>query len=141
MATPIFPANVGRQTRLLAVANIKFSDIANGSIVSGVNIAHLLDLPSNYLVLSGMVYVQTAFVGLTAPTITIGDGTLTTRYASAVALTAAATTAFTAVPFQSSTIADAEAFLTFTGGPATAGNVWVVMEYVIPGRATEVQPS
>lgn len=141
MATPIFPANVGRQSRLIAAANIKFSDIANGSIVSGVNIAHLLDLPGNFILLNGSIYVQTVFVGLTLPTITIGDGTLTTRYASAVALTAAATTVFTATPFQSSTIADAEAFLTFTGGPATAGSVWVIMEYIIPGRALELQPN
>ena len=136
---PLFPANVARQYPLVALLKISFTDLTNGSIVSGANIARALDLPNEYLIVDGAIYVETAFNGTTT-TVAIGDPSSATRFAAAVSLQTAATTAFTGVPFHSGTIGTANLAVTFTGTPTT-GLAWVYMRYLIPGRNNEVQPN
>lgn len=136
MAT-IYPANVGRQWPLYALLKVTAADILNGSLTSGANIAKAMDLPAEYLVLDGAIYVETAFDSTTA-TVTIGDSGSSTRYGSAVTLKTAATTALTGTPFHSATIANANVAVTWTGTP-TVGQAWIYLRYLIPGRANEVQ--
>lgn len=136
MAT--FPANVGRQYALSALLKIQGSDITGGLITSGANIANAFDLPNEYIVLSGFVYVKTVFDG-TTNTISVGDSGSATRFLNAVDLKTAATTAFSGVPFHSSTIGSALAKVTWTGTPTAVGLAYVYLEYIIPGRAHEVQ--
>jgi hypothetical protein len=134
----IFPANVGRQYPLVTTLKIVGSDITLAKVASGVAIANAFDLPNEYIVLRGFVYVKTVFDG-TTNTITLGDTGSATRFLNAVDLKTAATTEFSGVPFHSSTIGSAIAELTWTGTPTAVGEAYVVMEYIIPGRALEVQ--
>ena len=136
----IFPANVGRQYPLVTCLKLQGSDITTAVVTTNVGIANAFDLPNEYIVLRGFIYVKTVFDGTTA-TFTLGDSGSAARFLSAVDLKTAATTAFSGVPFHSSTIGSAIGKYIWTGTPTAVGLAYVVMEYIIPDRSLEVQPN
>lgn len=94
-------------------------------------------LPQGAVVLGGDVIVETAYVGPTAATLSLGDSASATKYANAVNLLAAGRTALT-VPAAVTGGLDARGALTLTVANATAGKVRVRIEYTIEGRGNEI---
>jgi hypothetical protein len=97
----------------------------------------MFPLPVGSVVLGGDVIVETAYVGPTAATLSVGDSGLATKYASAVSLLANARTALT-IPAGVTAGADVVGKLTLTVANATAGKVRVRIMYTIEGRGNEV---
>lgn len=98
----------------------------------------MFNLPPGAVVRGGAISVETAYVGPTAATLSVGDTTSATRYASAVNLLASARTALT-LPVASVDGLDVSGTLTLTVAAATAGKVRVQIEYTIDGRGNEIQ--
>lgn len=103
------------------------------------NIFDVIKLPPNAVVVGGDVTVETAVVGPTASTITVGDAGNATRYLGSTSLLAAGRTAL--VPTQFVGIGDnIRITVANTVAAATAGKVTVRVLYTIRGRVQEVQP-
>lgn len=98
----------------------------------------MFGLPQGAVVLGGDVIVETAYVGPTAATLSVGDSGSATKYANAVSLLASARTALT-IPAGVTSGLDVVGKLTLTVADATAGKVRVRIMYTIEGRANEVQ--
>jgi hypothetical protein len=101
-------------------------------------------LPSGAVLIGGELIIETAFVGATAHTITLGvAGSLTSILASTSLLAAASTR--TALLLTSSLIgnggADVRATIAYTVANATAGKARVRIMYTLDGRAQEAQTS
>lgn len=94
-------------------------------------------MPVGAVVLGGDVIVETAYVGPTAATLSVGDSGSATKYANAVNLLANARTALT-IPAGVTSGLDVVGKLTLTVADATAGKVRVRIEYTIEGRGNEV---
>lgn len=113
---------------------------AAGVAIGGVatNIFEVIGLPPNAIVVGGEVVVETAVVGPTASTITVGDSGSAARYLGSTSLLAAARTALVPTGFVGGgeniriTVAN-------TVAVATAGKVTVRVSYVIRGRMQEAQ--
>lgn len=101
-----------------------------------------IPLPSGAVIIGGDVIVDTAYVGPTAATISLGIAGSTTALANAVSLLAAAGTR-TALTLTSELLAQGgqnlRATLAYTVANATAGKGRVRVQYVIDGRSNEVQ--
>lgn len=97
-----------------------------------------LPLPPGATVIGGEVIVETAYVGPTAATISVGDSASATRYANAVDLKTAARTALTLTGFRG---AGENVRLSVNGtvANATAGKATVRVLYTLQGRSNEVQ--
>lgn len=120
--------------------------VASG--VAQTNVYELLSLPINAAILGGELFVETAYATVTTGTISLGDSTTATLYASAVDLKTAARTALTipneadlgvATPAGAYLGRDLRATITLTGIAATAGRVRVRVQYTIDGRMNEPQ--
>lgn len=109
-----------------------FSDIQTASIFD------VLPLPPNACVIGGEVSVDTAFVGPTAATLSIGDVNVATRHASAVNLLAAGRTAFTLTGYLNSNGDNLRMSLSETVAVATAGKVTLRVLYSVLNRGQEV---
>lgn len=94
-------------------------------------------MPVGAVVLGGDVIVETAYVGPTAATLSVGDSGSATKYANAVSLLANARTALT-IPAGVTSGLDIVGKLTLTVADATAGKVRVRVMYTIEGRGNEV---
>lgn len=94
-------------------------------------------MPVGAVVLGGDVIVETAYVGPTAATLSVGDSGSATKYANAVSLLANARTALT-IPAGVTSGLDIVGKLTLTVANATAGKVRVRVMYTIEGRGNEV---
>ena len=110
-----------------------------GATYTDAVVANAINLPEGAVIVGGEVVVETAGVGPTAYTVSLGDSSSATRYANAVDLKTAARTALTLTGYRSSenlrlTIASSVA-------NATAGKATVRVLYVIPGKANEVVPN
>lgn len=103
----------------------------------GNPVFEMFTLPQGAVVLGGDVIVETAYVGPTAATLSLGDSASATKYANAVNLLAAGRTALT-VPASVTGGLDARGALTLTVANATAGKVRVRIEYTIEGRGNEI---
>jgi hypothetical protein len=98
----------------------------------------LFGLPSGAVVRGGDIIVETAYVGPTVATLSVGDSASATKYANAVNLLAAARTELT-IPAAVTGGLDVTGTVALTVAAATAGKVRVRIEYTIEGRGNEVQ--
>lgn len=99
-----------------------------------------ISLPVGAVVVGGDVVVESAYVGPTAATVSVGDSGSATRYASAVDMKTAARTALTLTGYHGAG-EDIRLTLSTTVAAASAGTVTVRVMYTIDGRANEVQPA
>ena len=117
---------------------------AVGLFQAGVTqVYDLINLPLNAVVMGGEVYVQTAFVGPTAATLSLGDAgdsvnaALATRYANAINLLATGRTALTPTGITLFAGQNLRASFNLTVANATAGLVTVRLFYAISGKADD----
>ncbi len=101
--------------------------------------AYAMNLPEGAVIVGGEVVVETAGVGPTAYTLSIGDSSSATRYANAVDLKTAARTALTLTGFR--TTENLRFKIASTVANATAGKFTVRALFVQPGKANEMIPS
>ena len=104
------------------------------------NVFEVIGLPPNAIVIGGAVTVESAVVGPTASTISIGDLNNATRYASAVSLLAAGRTALTLNGYRG-VGENLRITVSNSVAAATAGKFTVRILYVVTGRVNEVQAS
>lgn len=131
--------DVSRQTSLFASVTFDYADIPTTATVY-----EAIDLPPNAMVVGGKLYVTTAWNSGTTATVDIGDTTDPDRYSATpcdLTATAPVAYAFDASPGgHSSLVGGLSVDLTtvFAGTAATAGEATLVVEYIIAGRANEV---
>lgn len=101
--------------------------------------AYVLNLPEGAVVVGGDVVVETAGVGPTAYTVSLGDSGSATRYASAVDLKTAARTALTITGYR--TTENLRLKIASTVANATAGKATVRVLFVLPNKANEMIPN
>lgn len=101
--------------------------------------ANIINLPEGAIIVGGEIVVETAGVGPTVYTASLGDSASATRYASAVDLKTAARTALTLTGFRASE--NLRLKINSTVANASAGKATVRVMYVLPGRANEVVPN
>lgn len=128
--------NTGRQWPLCAVVDIAFSDIPTTA-----TFYEAADLPGNARVIGGALVVKTAFDTGTTATLSVGDSGAAARYLSATDIKTAGTTVFDFSTDDGSAPLDVGVTGAYVGTAATAGAVQLVIQYVIDGKANEVQPS
>lgn len=97
-----------------------------------------LPMPVGAVIVGGAVIVETAYVGPTAATVSLGTAGNTTALANAVSLLAAGRTALTlTVPLVSNGGQNLRATIAYTVANATAGKVRLRVNYTIDGRADD----
>lgn len=127
--------DTGRQWPLCAVVDIAYSDTPTTA-----TFYEAADLPGNARVIGGALVVKTAWDS-TTNTFSVGDSGAAARYLSATDLKTAGTTAFDFSTDDGSAPLDVGVTYAETGTAATAGAAQLIIEYVIDGKANEVQPS
>lgn len=110
-----------------------------GSTFGDAIVAQIINLPEGAVIVGGEVVVETAGVGPTVYTASLGDSVSATRYANAVDLKSAARTALTLTGFRTSQ--NLRLTIASTVADASAGKATVRVLYVIPGKANEVVPN
>lgn len=103
--------------------------------------AHAFDviaLPPNAIVTGGEVVTETAFTGSTAYNVIVGDSGSTNRYLTTTDKTSAGRTALVPTGYVG-TGEDIRLTVTPTVATATAGKLTVRVQYIVRGRANEVQ--
>lgn len=128
----IKPANA-RQYPLFAEQSFDFTQLADTAVP-----VTAIKLPYGAQIIGGAVIVDTAFNTGTSAVLDVGDATTGNRYKNDVDLKAVGLTALVPTGYVSD---GAELLVTpvLVGGAATAGKVRVQVQYVIAGRAHEVQ--
>lgn len=121
------------------IADINGVTKSFGSTYTDAVVASVINLPEGAVVVGGEVVVETAGVGPTAYTVSLGDSSSATRYASAVDLKTAARTALTLTGYRTSE--NLRLTIASTVANATAGKATVRVMYVMPNRANEVIPN
>jgi len=136
------------QWPLLATFTFNFDDTIKdingvtktfGAVFGDAVVCQAINLPEGAVVVGGEVVVETAGVGPTAYTVSLGDSASATRYANAVNLLSAARTALTLTGFRTSE--NIRLTIASTVANATAGKATVRVLYEIPNRANEVIPN
>ena len=98
-----------------------------------------IPMPVGAVITGGELIVETAYVGPTAATISLGIAGNTTALLSAVSLLATGRTAVSlATPLLSNTGQNLRATVAYTVANATAGKFRLRVQYTIDGRAGEV---
>ena len=121
-----------RQYVLAAVVKVDYEDMAAGAVP-------FAELPAGAHIVGGEVNVVTPF-NSTTNALSVGDSGSATRYANAVDLKTAARTALTANNvYVTDTTKNLIGTIAQTGAAPTAGLAYVVIQYVVPGKAHEVQ--
>lgn len=119
-----------RQSPLEAIIDISYADpVAYGTAENA------FQLPQNAIVLGGELTVTTAWNSATTATLSLGDGTLATRYANAVDLKTVARTALTPTGYKHTVAEWLKATLAQTGAVATAGAARLRVSYIVQGRS------
>jgi hypothetical protein len=119
------------------------SDPSEASLASGKNgvvTIPMFSMPQGAVVVGGAIDIKTAFVGPTA-TLSIGKSGATTAFVSGLDVAATTNSAFTVtttVPFTSEDGTNLIGTLTLSNADATAGKVYVYIQYYIVGRGNEV---
>lgn len=108
--------------------------VAIGSV--GTNVYEVINLPVGAIVVGGEVAVETAVVGPTVSTVSVGDSGSATRYLGATSMLAAARTALVPTGLVG-TGGNIRITVNNTVAVATAGKVSVRVSYVVRGRADE----
>lgn len=99
----------------------------------------LIPLPAGAVITGGELIVETAYVGPTAATITLGiAGSLTSVLASTSLLAVARTPLLLTSPLTCNGGANLRATIAYTVANATAGKVRVRLQYTLDGKANEV---
>lgn len=110
--------------------------VANTIVFDGIT------MPPGAIIIGGSVLVETAYVGPTAATLSVGIAGSTTALANAVSLLSAARTALTlsnTTQLLCNAGQNLRLTMAYTVANATAGRVRVRVEYTVDGRANEVQ--
>lgn len=122
--------NSGRQEVISAFVDFTFADIPTTATAYAA-----MDIPQNAIVIGGELTVNTAWDTATSATLSVGDVTLATRYATTVNLKAAARTALTLTGFtHSNTQKVLNGTTAFVGAAATAGAARLRVDYIVKGR-------
>lgn len=127
--------NTGRQWPLSAVVDIAFGDTPTTA-----TFYEAADLPGSARVTGGALVVKTAWDS-TTNTFAVGDSGAAARYLTATDLKTVGTTRFDFSADDGSAPLDVGVTYTETGAAATAGAAQVIIEYVLDGKANEVQPT
>ena len=124
----------GRQSPLVAIAKVAYDDLTSGSAFE------IVKLPYNSIVTGGYINVTTVWNSATSDVADIGDATDDNRHTSSqVDLAAAGRTALTLTGYTNTGGENLNITWTGTGAAPTTGAATIVVEYIIDGRATEVQ--
>lgn len=111
-----------------------------GSTYTDAIVANVINLPEGAVVVGGEVVVETAGVGPTAYTMSLGDSNSATRYASAVDLKTAARTELTLTGYRngaSNTSKYLRLTIASTVANATAGKATIRVMFTLPNRGDE----
>lgn len=117
--------------------------VALNAITAG-SIFELIPLPVNATLVGGEIVVETAVVGPTVSTLSLGDASSATRHATTVDLKTAARTALTLTGYRAGVTAagkNLRGSLVNSVAVATAGKVTVRVMYVVEGRTSEANPA
>ena len=115
-----------------------------GSVYTDLAVAEVIKVPEGAVVVGGELVVETAGVGPTVYTVSLGDNNSATRYLSAVNLLAAARTALTLTGYRngaSNTLKNLRLTINSTVANASAGKFTLRVLYVLPNRANETIPN
>lgn len=110
--------------------------------VANTVVFDMIALPPGAVIIGGAIVVETAYVGPTAATISVGTAAAPTGLASAVDLKTAGRTELTLTGVNALLAndgSDIRATVAYTVANATAGKVRLDVQYTIDGRATETQ--
>lgn len=110
-----------------------------GAVYTDAVVATAINLPEGAVIIGGEVVVETAGVGPTAYTVSLGDSSSATRYANAVDLKTAARTALTLTGYRSTE--NLRLTIASTVANATAGSATVRVMYTIKNRQNEMVPN
>ena len=121
------------------IADINGVTKSLGSTYTDLPVATILNLPEGAVVVGGEVVVESAYVGPTVATISLGDSVSANRYANAVDLKTAARTALTLTGFRAAE--NLRMTLNTTVANATAGKATVRVLFVQQNRANEAVPN
>lgn len=124
--------NTGRQTRLVAEQAVKFSDLTNGA-AAGLKVS----LPAGAIVLGGGLLVETPWNAATSAVLDVGQVGGANRFANDLDLKTAGFKPFTGVGLAS--LASTVDMTLTEVGTSTAGSAVLIVEYIVRGRANEVQ--
>ena len=137
MATKKVIQDFGRQYALTAVQKITYADAVDGTLD-----ACTIELPEDAFILSGAVIVTTAFNSGTSDVIEVGYAGDPNFYLTSTSIAATGRTAFIAggvAGVTTSTTVPITLDWTGVGAVPTTGEAYVVVEYVVKGRANENQ--
>jgi hypothetical protein len=110
------------------------------SFKAAAGIFDVIKMPQNAVLVGGDLTVETVSDDTGTATLKVGDADSDARYLAATNLKAAARTALVPTGYRG-TGKDLRITLANQNGNATAGKVTVRAEYLIQGRAQEVQPN
>lgn len=123
--------NSARQELITAFVDFTYADIPTTATAYAA-----MDIPQNAVVIGGDLTVTTAWNTGTTATLSVGDVTLATRYATTVDLKTAARTALTLTGFvHTNTQKVLNGTTAYVGGAATAGAARLTVLYYVKGRA------
>lgn len=131
--------NNGRQWPLSARVEFTFADFNDGA-VTATTVFEALDLPAGSIVTGGALVITTAFVGPTAATASVGDTSSAARYLADTSLLAAALTPLVPTGFENTLGLSVDLDVAMSVAPATAGEGYLEVQYIIVNRANENQP-
>ena len=122
----------GRQWPLVAKVNFGFADLTDETAEEAV------DLPAGAVVISASLTVTEVFNSATSDTIALSGGGVTL---GATSVTSLGTTAATGIDSTALTAKDTvDVTWNGTGTAPTTGAGFVLVEYLMDGKANEVQP-
>lgn len=107
----------------------------------GTSVFEAINLPAGAVVVGGEVIVEVAGVGPTAYTLAVGTAGTPEAFLAATDLKAAGRTPLTGLGLQANDGKNVRITVAATVANATAGKARLRIEYVIDGRATEVNPN
>jgi len=138
-------ATRGSQYPLVATFEASFGDTmvaADGvekALFTTGGVFDALHLPQNSVAVGGEIIVDVASNDTGTATLSVGDVTSATRYATTVNLKALARTALTLTGFLNDIGRDIRLTIANADGDALAGKFRVNVQYIIKGRVNEVQ--
>jgi hypothetical protein len=129
--------NSGRAELITAHVDINFGDIPTTATAYDA-----IDIPTNAVIVGGELVIVTPWATTTTATLSVGDVTLGTRYATTASLMAAAGTRTAIAPtgFVSTlTEKRIQGTYAFTGSAATAGQARLAIQYYVKNRSNFTQ--
>ena len=136
MTNAVTKLDHGRQRVLFAEITLGYAQLVD----TGVAVP-AIDLPYGARLLAAEVVVDTAFNAGTSIALAVGDSTNGSRYGSVANLNTTGRSALTPTGYVSTDGAAVTVTPTITGATPTAGSARLAIQYVIAGRADEVQPN